>query len=119
MSFCVTVWTALKPTLSALRISDPVTSNFLICWTPFSAVGVAVLLSADGVAALPDAGAATAAAGALSVVVAPAAVPVVAGWLCANAGTANAADNANSAQTILLMASANARCFIFPLLARK
>jgi hypothetical protein len=57
-------------------------------------------------------------AGVLSVV-APAAVPVAAGWLCANAGTAITADNASSAQTILLMASANALCFIFPLLARQ
>jgi hypothetical protein len=80
------------------------------------------------VAAVPDAGAgagaaadagAAAAAGVLSVVVAPAAVPVVAGWLCANAGTAIAADNASSAQIILLMASANALCFIFPLPARQ
>jgi hypothetical protein len=87
-----------------------------------------VLLSADDAAGVPDADAAAAAvpdadaaaaAGVLSVVVAPAAVPVVAGWLCANAGTAIAADNASSAQTILLMASANTRCFIFPLLARK
>ncbi|WP_454805290.1 hypothetical protein [Paraburkholderia fungorum] len=91
-------------------MSEPVTSNFLSCWTPLPA-GVAVLLSADGVAAVF-------AAGVLSVVV-PAEVPVVAGWLCANAGTAIAADNASSAQIILLMASANALCFIFPLLARQ
>jgi hypothetical protein len=78
-----------------------------------------VLLSAVGVATVPDAGAAAAAAGVLSDVVAPTAVPVVAGWLCANTGTAIAADKASSAQTILLMASANARCFIFPLLARQ
>jgi hypothetical protein len=39
----------------------------------------------------------------------------VAGWLCANAGTAIAVDNASSAQIILLMAIANALCFISPL----
>ncbi|WP_429250293.1 hypothetical protein [Paraburkholderia sp. GAS333] len=77
-------------------------------------------LSADDVAAAPDAGtAAAAAAGVLSAVVEAVAVPVAAGWLCANAGTAIAADNASSAQIILLMANANARCFIFPLLARQ
>jgi hypothetical protein len=41
--------------------------------------------------------------------------PVAAGWLCANAGTAIAAENASSAQIILLMAIANALCFIIPL----
>jgi hypothetical protein len=39
----------------------------------------------------------------------------VAGWLCANAGTAIAAESASSAQIILLMATANALCFIIPL----
>jgi hypothetical protein len=41
--------------------------------------------------------------------------PGAAGWLCANAGTASAAENASSAQIILLMAIANALCFIIPL----
>jgi hypothetical protein len=85
---------------------------------------VVVLLSADvaagvatEVAAAPEA--AAAAAGAASAVVAPVAPVGAAGWLCANAGTAIAADNASSAQIILLMANANTRCFIFPLLARQ
>jgi hypothetical protein len=47
-------------------------------------------------------------------VVVAAVLPVVAGWLCANAGAAIAADKASSAQSILLMANANALCFIFP-----
>ncbi|WP_429301185.1 hypothetical protein [Paraburkholderia sp. GAS199] len=41
-------------------------------------------------------------------------LPVVAGGLCAKTGAAIAADNASSAQSILLMANANALCFIFP-----
>jgi hypothetical protein len=40
---------------------------------------------------------------------------VAAGWLCANAGTAIAAESASSAQIILRMAIANALCFIIPL----
>jgi hypothetical protein len=38
---------------------------------------------------------------------------LAAGWLCANAGTAIAADKATSAQIILRMASASTLCFTF------
>jgi hypothetical protein len=58
---------------------------------------------------VPDAatGVAAAAAAAPEVAEAPAGVSVVAGWLCANAGTAITGESASSAQIILLIASAN------------
>jgi hypothetical protein len=58
-------------------------------------------------AAVPDA-----AAGAAAAAAPDAAAAGAAGWLCANAGTAITVDNASSAQIILLMAIANALCFI-------
>jgi hypothetical protein len=61
------------------------------------------------VAAAPEA-----AAGAAAAAVPDAAAAGAAGWLCANAGAAIAVVNATSAQIILLMANANALCFIFP-----
>jgi len=65
--------------------------------------------SAGTAAWLPD-------AGALPVPAAAGVLAEMPGWLCASAGTANAADNANSAQIIFLMARANLFCFIFPLI---
>ena len=102
--------------MSELRISEPGHFEFLQLLDAFASRRRGGVVRGR-VAAVPDAGVA-AAAGVLSVV-APAAVPVVAGWLCANAGTAIAADNASSAQIILLMANANALCFIFPLPTRQ
>jgi hypothetical protein len=60
-----------------------------------------------------------AAAGAAAAAVPDAAAAGAAGWLCANAGAAIAVVSANSAQIIRLIAKANARCFIFPLLTRQ
>src|SRR5580698_88054 len=73
------------------------------------------LLVAD--AAAPDAAAGATAAAVPEAGAAAADVAVAAGWLCANAGAAIAVVSASSAQIILRMANANARCFISPLIA--
>ncbi len=75
ISLGVMVCTSVLPTLSDVRISEPVTSTRCI----FVTLPVSV------------------AAGAASDVVAAAVLPVGAGWLCANAGAAIAADSASSA----------------------
>src|ERR1700761_5690498 len=70
ISLAVTVWTWLKPTLSELRISEPVTSNRLTWATPFLSF---VISGEDGAVAAelaPAAGAAAVAAGVESFVAA-------------------------------------------------
>jgi hypothetical protein len=96
--------------LSALRISEPVTSN-RFSW--------ATLLPDGPVTSVSEAGVVGVAIGAVTtdVLVVAAAEDgpsEAAGWLCADAGTANAADNAKFAQMIFLTASANVLCFISP-----